>query len=373
MDRAPGPASIAFPDPVLTDLKTISGAFRPDVPQEHRRPVAIVGAGAIVDLAHLPAYRRAGITVTGIFDVRRERAEEVAARHGISRVYASLDELLGDETPEVVDVAVVPDAQPEIVRRLLRGGRHVLAQKPLAPTLAEAAELAELSEELDRILVVNQQMRYGEGMAMARAMAEVGWIGEITAFEFHVNIRTDWTAWGWLVESPQLDLRYHSIHYLDSIRALLGTPACVFCAGSRRPGQVAAGETRTISTLLYDGGPRAVLHVNHENIAGDYEARFRIDGSSGSVRGTIGLLYDYPHGRPDTVELFSEVLPTDGWVPYPITTRWIPDAFVGPMRALLASVATGGPAPTSARDNLGTLALLEALYRSMSTRRAETL
>ena len=358
---------------MLTHLQTIAGAFRRDVPAAHKRPIAIVGAGAIVDVAHLPAYRRAGLEIRGIFDVRAERAQEVARRHGVPHVYSDLDELLGDEAAEVVDVAVVPQAQPALVRRLLSAGRHVLAQKPLAPALAEATELADLAEERDRVLVVNQQMRYGEGMAIARAISEAGWIGEVTTFEFHVNINTDWTAWDWIVQSPQLDLRYHSIHYLDSVRALLGTPACVFCAGAQRPGQVAAGETRTISTLIYDEGPRAVLHVNHENIAGDYEARFRIDGSRGSVRGTIGLLYDYPHGRPDTLEVFSEVLPTDGWLPYPVTTRWIPDAFAGPMGALLASVATGEPAPTAARDNLGTLALLEALYRSMNERRVEML
>lgn len=54
-------------------------------------------------------------------------------------------------------------------------------------------------------------------------------------------------------------------------------------------------------------------------------------------------LYDYPHGRPDTVELNSSVLPTDGWLPYPVTMRWIPDAFSGPMRALLADIAGDDP------------------------------
>jgi predicted dehydrogenase len=356
---------------MLTDLQTIAAALELDVPEEHRTPIAIVGAGAIVDVAHLPAYRRAGLNVAGIFDIDRPRAEELAERHGIVRIYGGLEELLGDESASVVDVAVVPQAQPEIVRRLLRAGKDVLAQKPLAPASAEAAELVREAREAGRHLVVNQQMRYGEGMAAARAMIAEGWIGEVSAVDFHVNIRTDWTAWRWIVASPELDLRYHSIHYLDSIRALLGTPDSVYCAASRRPGQVAAGETRTMSTLVYDQGPRALLHVNHENIAGDFEARFRIDGSRGAIRGTIGLLYDYPHGRPDILEVFSEVLPTDGWLPYPVTTRWIPDAFAGPMAALLRSVATGTRAPTDAQDNLGTLALLEALYTSIGTGAAE--
>jgi predicted dehydrogenase len=357
---------------MLDELQTIADAIALAIPAGQRLPVAVVGAGAIVDVAHLPAYGRAGLQVAGIFDLDARRAAEVAGRHGIGRVYPSLEEVLGDESVRVVDVAVVPDAQPAIVRRLLDAGKHVLAQKPLAPTLAEARDLAALATRRERRLVVNQQMRYGEGMAAARAITRAGWIGELTAVDFHVDIATDWSQWGWIVSSPDLDLRFHSIHYLDSIRALLGTPDRVFCAAGRRPGQLAVGETRTITTLLYDGGPRAALHVNHENLAGDQQARFRIDGSRGAVRGTIGLLYDYPHGRPDTVEVFSQTLPTDGWLPYPVTTRWIPDAFAGPMAALLRSIATGERAPTDAEDNLGTLALLEALYASIATGAAQS-
>lgn len=358
---------------MLEELLPIAGACDLRVSKEQRLPIGIVGAGAIVQVAHLPAYRKAGLDITGVFDLNQARAREAADRYQAGRVYRDLDELLADDAVRVVDVAVSPEAQPAIVSAALRAGKHVLAQKPLAPTLAAARDLAAQAAAAGCRLVVNQQMRYGEGMAAARAMVAEGWIGDVTAVDFQVNISTDWTAWDWIVTSPELDLRYHSIHYLDSVRALLGDPDTVFCAATRRPGQVAAGETRTMSTLLYDRGPRALLHVNHENIAGDYEARFRVDGSAGSIRGTIGLLYDYPHGRPDSLEVCSQVLPTDGWLPYPVTTRWIPDAFAGPMRALLGSVATGEPAPTDAADNLHTLALLEALYRSVSSGCAQRL
>ena len=99
----------------------------------------------------------------------------------------------------------------------------------------------------------------------------------------------------------------------------------------------------------------------------------RLEGNHGAVRGTLGLLYHYPTGRPDTLEVTSDLLPTDGWVPYPVTTRWLPDAFLGPMASLLAAAAAGGGALplTSARDNVRTLAVVEAIYRSVQTGRAE--
>ncbi|MFI6634121.1 hypothetical protein ACIBI7_35025 [Nonomuraea fuscirosea] len=136
-----------------------------------------------------------------------------------------------------------------------------------------------------------------------------------------VNICTDWSAWDWLVATGRLEIVYHSIHYLDAIRSLLGDP----------------------------------------------EASFRVDGTEGAIKGTLGLLYDYPHGRPDTLEVSSRVLPTDGRLPYPVTRRRLPDAVAAPMGSLLAAVAEGGEPETSGADNLGTLRLLDALYQSMDS------
>jgi predicted dehydrogenase len=334
---------------------------------EHRLPVAVVGAGAIVDFAHLPAYRAAGLEITGVYDINSERAHEVAARHGLPRVYSSLEELLGDERTRVVDIAVAPQAQPGIVRQAIAAGKHMLCQKPFVPDAKTGDRLIELAERAGLLIAVNQQLRYDEGMAAARAMVEAGWIGEVTAMTFTVNVTTDWTPWPWLVRSDRLEIMYHSIHYLDAIRAVLGEPAQVFCAGGRTPGQVAVGETRTISVLVYPGNARGLVHATHENRTGDPEATFRIDGTKGSIKGTLGLLYDYPHGRPDTLEVSSQVVPTDGWLAYPVTSRWIPDAFAGPMGSLLRAIATGGSPYPNARDNLGTIRLVDALYTSMDS------
>ena len=348
----------------------IAAACDTAIAAEHRVPVAVVGAGAIVDYAHLPAYRAAGLEITGVYDINSERAHEVAARHGLPRVYTSLEELLGDERARVVDIAVAPQAQPGIVRQTIAAGKHMLCQKPFVPDAKTGNELIELAERAGLLIAVNQQLRYDEGMAAARAMVEAGWVGEVTAMTFTVNVATDWTPWPWLVRSDRLEIVYHSIHYLDAIRAVLGEPARVFCAGGRTPGQVATGETRTISVLVYPGNARGLVHATHENRTGDPEATFRIDGTKGSIKGTLGLLYDYPHGRPDTLEVSSQVVPTDGWLAYPVTSRWIPDAFAGPIGSLLRAIATGGSPDPAARDNLGTIRLVDALYTSMDSGRS---
>ncbi|MHB1639630.1 MAG: Gfo/Idh/MocA family protein [Candidatus Dormibacteria bacterium] len=356
---------------MLSQFQSIARACDLSVPKEHHRGIGVIGAGAIVDLAHLPAYAKAGLPIVGIFDALPQRAEDVAARHDLGRVFLSVDELLSAPEVEVVDIAVVPWAQPSIARQAIAGGKHLLCQKPFAPDLATGREIAELAVDRGLKVAVNQQLRFDEGVAAARAMVREGWIGDLLTVAFDVDILTDWAGWSWLVESPRLDLWYHSIHYLDAIRSLLGDPIRVFCTGSKTPGELAEGESRTISTLIYTGQVRAVCHVHHNNHFGDAHARFRLDGTKGSIRGTLGLLYDYPRGRPDTLEVWSATLPSDGWLSYPVTTRWLPDAFVGPMKSLLAAIATNERPQTDPKDNLGTLALIEALYRSMDTGEAQ--
>jgi predicted dehydrogenase len=72
-------------------------------------------------------------------------------------------------------------------------------------------------------------------------------------------------------------------------------------------------------------------------------------------------MYDYPNGRPDTLSLHR-----DGQLvrAYEFDTRWIPDAFLGPMSDLMDAIGTGRAPATAGRDNLNTIALVEAAYRS---------
>lgn len=358
---------------MLHELAPIAAACDRTIPAAHRRRIGIIGAGAIVDVAHLPAYRTAGLEVAGIADLDGERARAVAARHAIDRVHRDADELLADPAVEVVDIAVPAAHQPALALRALEAGKDLICQKPLATDLASATAIADAAARLGRTVAVQQQLRFEEGVLAARAMVAAGWIGDVTQVTFDVAIATDFTAWPWLVTSPRLDLFFHSIHYLDTIRAFLGEPLRVFGTQARRPGQAPRAETRSISTLIYPGERRALVNVNHEFHAGPNRAELHIDGTDGAIRATLGLLYDYPHGRPDTLEVWSARLPTDGWLPYPVTSRWIPDAFIGPVRSLLAAIATGGEPETSARDNLGTIALVEALYRSGETGEAVAL
>jgi predicted dehydrogenase len=342
----------------------VRDAIRLAIRPEHQLPVAIVGAGEIVDLAHLPAYKAHGIVIAGITDANRERARQVADRHGIARVYESTREIAEDPGVQVVDIAVYPWVQCEVAMPLLNAGKHLLLQKPISYDYAEAQRLVEHAEHSRCVMAVNQQLRFSESIAAARAMVRLGWIGVPLEMSWDFHVYTPWENWAWVAKQPRLDLQQFTIHPLDAVRYFLGEPSYVYGTQAREPGQPESGETRTISVLEFADEKRAFLRSFHKNRTRDPRAEFRIDGTQGSIRGTIGLMYDYPNGRADTLELFSGVLPTDGWLHYPVTSRWIPDAFGGPMASLLEAIASGGQPLTSARDNLRTLQLVHALYRS---------
>jgi len=335
-----------------------------EVADEHKLPIAIVGAGEIIDLAHLPAYEEHGLEIVGITDINKERAEDVASRHGIPKVYESVDEIAADSNVALVDIGVFPWAQYEVAVPLLDAGKHLLCQKPLSYDFDEAVRLVEHAEKCKVHLAVNQQMRFSESVAASRAMVAAGWIGEPFEMSWDFHVSTPWEHWPWVAELPRLDINQFTIHPIDSVRYVLGDPLYAYGTQARAPGQPEAGETRTISVLEFEGETRAFLRSFHKNTTGDPRAEFRIDGTEGSIRGTIGLMYDYPTGRADTLEVNSRVLPTDGWMPYPVTSRWIPTAFIGPMASLLEAIATNGKALTNGRDNLGTLRIVHALYKS---------
>ncbi|TRZ86452.1 MAG: gfo/Idh/MocA family oxidoreductase [Streptomycetaceae bacterium] len=352
---------------MINQFLEVAEAVKLEVQPENRRKIGICGAGGIVDGAHLPAYKKAGLEVVAIFDIDNAKAQDVAMRHGIPTVYKTLGELLSDANVEIVDIAVPADAQPEIFAQVAAAKKHILAQKPFATTVALGEAMVKQAKEAGIIAAVNQQLRFEEGVAAAHRMVELGWIGTVSNFSINVNLITPWELWPWAKDLDRLEVMLHSIHYHDLIRWFLGDAKTVFCAAGRTAGQFPKGETRTISTALYKSGVTSLVHANHVNRGGDNYAEYRIDGDKGSIRGTLGLLYDYPNGRVDTLEVNSQVLPTDGWMPYPVTTRWFPDAFIGTMGSVMDAVSSGSPLRASVADNVGTLKMVEALYKSMDS------
>src|SRR3954452_11654402 len=124
--------------------------------------IGILGSGFIVNDCHLVAYRKAGFNPVAIASRTRANAQRGAQRHSITKIYDDYEQLIGDPSIEVLDIAVPPNVQLELIRKACerKTAKGILAQKPLGMNLVEAQEAVRLCEAARIVLAVNQNMRY---------------------------------------------------------------------------------------------------------------------------------------------------------------------------------------------------------------------
>jgi predicted dehydrogenase len=327
------------------------------------RPVVLIGAGGIVADAHLPAYRKAGFPVAGIFDIDAARAGELAARWDIPRRFDTLAEAAA--TPGAVfDVATPPAAHAGVLSGL-PDGATVLIQKPLGRTLGEAGGLLALCRARGFVAAVNFQLRFAPMMLALRDAVARGLLGDIVDVEVHLNLVTPWELFAFLRGVERVEIAVHSIHYLDLIRALLGNPVGVHAHTLGHPASDMA-QTRTSAILRFDGPVRCCLSINHDHDFGRrfQDAGIRVEGTRGAALVKLGLLLDYPAGEQDELWI-TDTRGQDGWQAVPLAGGWFPDAFVGRM-ANLQRAASGedDTLHASVADAWHTMALVEACFRS---------
>lgn len=347
-------------------------AYKPRLGSKTDYGIAFCGTGGIVQYAHIPAYKKAGFNIVGCYDLNPETAKSVAAQHGIPRVYATLDELLSDPAVQIVDIAVPPWEQLKTVEQIAAARKHMLCQKPLSDNFADAVKIVELAKAAGVKQAINHQMRWDAGIHASKHLIEQGVIGKPTDAQIQISCLTPWHMWPWLAAVPRLEIMFHSIHYLDSLRYLFGNPEWVTSRHAKyvNQGNVKA-ETKTITILDYANGLQAFTAVNHYNEWADTYATFRFIGTEGAIDGTIGLMYNYPTGRPDTITITSKqygrgvkIIPT-------LDEMWIPDAFVGTMAGLMEAIETDStPKDNSTEDNLNTLRVVFAAYQSAAENRS---
>ncbi len=356
-----------MPRPALLPLE-----YLPTLPVKSDYGIGIVGAGQIVNQAHLPAYRKAGFDVVAITDERPEAARATAERFGIPHVTRSVEELLAIPKVEIVDIAVPARSNPALSRQALRAGKHVLVQKPMAETSEEAEGMVQEAAAGGRKLAVNQQMRWSPSVRAAANLLRSGFFGELLEASIQIQIRTGWEAWPWLKDHRYPEIYYHSIHHVDTLRYWLGDPTNLYATLAHSPGCGYAGPTRNYMLFEYPGNLRASLLVNHHSVApnDDLVSKFTLEGTEGRCEGTIGLLLNYPLGRSDVLKVSQRELTPDGALRLELEGRWFPDAFIGPMSSLMEAISTDGEAETSGKEVCGTMRLVEAICRSHETKQA---
>ena len=344
------------------------------VPQRTNFRIGILGAGFIVNDCHLVAYRKAGFNPVAIASRTRAGAEKVAQKHGIAKIYERPQDLLNDPAIEVLDIAVPPMRQLGLIkaaceRKIVKG---ILAQKPLGTNYAEAVEAVRVCEAAGITLAVNQNMRYDQSVRAGMTLLKNGTLGEPVFATIDMRGIPHWMDWqqdlGWLT------LRIVSIHHLDTFRYWFGDPEGIYCSIRTDP-RTKFPHTDGICMYIleYGNGLRCVgiddtwTGPAKEGCPGDIRIQWRIEGTNGLAIGDIGWCKE-PCTSPSTIRYAAKGM--SGFQTPVWSESWFPDAFIGTMAQLLIALETGQEPAISGRDNLKTMALVEAAYLSAASFRS---
>ncbi len=348
--------------------------IHPPLPQRKDFRIGVIGSGFIVNDCHLVAYRKAGFNPVAIASRTKEKAAAVAQRRSIPKVHDTPEQLLDDPSIEVLDIAVPPNAQLGVIKAACarRSVKGILAQKPLAVNYREAVEAVLACEAAGITLAVNQNMRYDQSVRAGKTLLENGTIGEPVLATIDMRGIPHWMPWqaelGWVT------LRIMSIHHLDCFRYWFGDPERIFCSVRPDP-RTKFPHTDGICTYIleYPSGLRCVSIDDvwtgpaKEGCPADIDIRWRIEGLDGLAIGDLGWCQN-PYTTPSVISYATKGF--HGFQCPVWRESWFPDAFIGTMAQLLVALESGREPAISGRDNLKTMALVEAAYRSVEEHRA---
>lgn len=204
--------------------------------------VAFIGAGTIIQRGHIPAFQRMaplarkGVETVAICDVNETRAQIVAAETNIPHVFTDYREMLEKVQPNVVVVATPNIFHKEMTLAALDAGAHVLCEKPLALTYADAKAVMDHAAQVGKVLTVGTHYRWSTPMRAAKAQVDGGFFGDIyaarTVWQRHAGI----PGYGsWFTNKDLagagsiLDI---GVHALDRALFLMGYPNPTTVSGS---------------------------------------------------------------------------------------------------------------------------------------------
>jgi D-apiose dehydrogenase len=332
----------------------------------HMSPLkfAVLGTG-FWSYFQIPAwFEVGGVELVAVYNRTISKAEKVAARFGVPRVYGDGEELLRNEKLDFVDIITEIDAHAPFVKLAAKYKLPMICQKPMAPDLATAEEMVSACQKAGVPLLIHENWRWQTPIRALQQVLEEGSIG--TPFRARLNMISGFPVFA---NQPLLKTLKHFIltdlgsHILDTARFLFGEAESLYCQTHQVHTDIAGEDVATV--MLEMGGKTSVTcylayaenYLEHDHFPQTY---IFVEGE----RGSIQLGPDY----------WLRVTTKDGTlsrrVPPP-RYAWADPAYdvvqasIVPCNAdLLKALKGEGRAETTGEDNLKTVRLVFAAYDS---------
>lgn len=250
---------------------------------EHRLGCAVIGTG-VMGASHARVWAEMPLTrLVGVYDLDPERTARVAADLNC-HAFASLHEAVSRADVSVVSVCTPDCLHVEPTLAAIKAGKHVLVEKPLATTTADADALIEAAGAAGIKLMVGHILRFDPHYAVAQARAREGAIGDlIYAFARRYNV----LASGRRIVPHSTVINFLGIHDLDAIQWISGVPiARVFATGSSKLLADRGARDVIVSLLDFANGACGCLEalwVNPEGVVSTLDARLELVGTEGRL------------------------------------------------------------------------------------------
>jgi predicted dehydrogenase len=256
--------------------------------------IAVVGTGFFSQF-HLEGWvGLPGVEVVGVCDLDVGKAQALAQRFGVTRVFGDLAALLEATSPDLVDIITPPGAQGALLAQLYGRGLPVICQKPLGMTYAQAQEFTQTAQQHGMDLIVHENFRFMPWYREMRRLVEACHFGDIHGVSFRLRTGDGQGTNAYLDRQPyfqtmpRLLVAETAVHFIDTFRYLMGEVVAV-SARLRRLNPAICAEDAALITFEFESGSTGLFDGNRLN---DHQAQnprrtfgeMWLEGSRGVMR-----------------------------------------------------------------------------------------
>jgi D-apiose dehydrogenase len=326
----------------------------------------LIGCG-FFSINHLHGWRDVeGASIIALCDRDPARLTLAGDQFGIARRYADAAQMLADERLDFVDVATTVASHRPLVELAARHGVAAICQKPFALSMADARAMVEACEAAGVPLMVHENFRWQSPIQALRARLDAGAIGK--PFWGRVSFRSAYDVFSgqpYLAKGERFIIEDLGIHILDIARCLFGDVARL-TARIARVNPAIRGEDVATMLLDHESGVSSIVDCSYATrlaVEPFPETLVEIDGALGSIR--LGQGYEMRVTGKQGSQMHDVSPRLLSWA----TRPWhnIQESVQAIQQHWVDCLREGREPATSGRDNVKTLALVEAAYRSASS------
>ncbi len=323
----------------------------------------VIGAGFFAG-NHLNAWKMVeGAEIVALCDTDPDRLSSVGDSFGVDARYADAARMLDSENLDFVDIITTAPSHRALVELAIGKNVHVICQKPFAETLEDARAMVRAAGSAGKSLMVHENFRWQTPIRKVIDTVRAGTIG--TPFFCRAAFRSGYDVFSgqpYLAEGKRFIIEDLGIHVLDIVRAVMGDVARVAAHTSRINPNIKGEDVATI-LLSHDSGMASVVDCSYATQRRPEtfpETLLEVDGDKGSLYLKAGYRLEIHRGG--TVEVQDVSPPLLDWAERP----WhnIQESVFIIQKHFVYCLQNGTTPETSGADNLKTLTLVEAAYRS---------